>query len=1126
MQEPTFSFFTILNFTHHFHFYMKHFLFVVLLLMTGLLQQVHAQNRSISGRVTDRSNGQGLPGVTVLVKGTTIGASTNVDGTFALSVPPTATTLTISSIGFVTVELPIGSNSTFDVALAPDAKQLGEVVVTALNVERSRNSLPFSATQIDGQNITVARNPNAVNGLAGKVAGLNITQSNGLGSSSNVVIRGTKSLFGNNQALFVVDGVPISNANTNGTTQATGGGGYDYGNAASDLNPDDIASTTVLKGAAATALYGERAANGVILITTKKGKRGLNVTINTGATLGRIDKSTFIKHQTRYGAGYGTYYEDPTGYFLYRDVQGNGKDELVAPLSEDASYGGAFNPNLLVYQWDSFDPTSPTYKKATPWVAAENGAATFFETSSTLNNSITIDGGNETGYFKLGYNRTDDRGVMPNSKITKNIINFSGSLNLTPRLTTSASINYTNVQGRGRYGTGYGDGNILTNMRQWWQTNVDIKQQKEAYERNVDRGYHATWNYADPDNLKPIFWNNPYWVREQNYETDGRDRYFGNVAATYKFADWFNVLGRVTLDTYSEMQEERIAVGSVGVSEYSRFNNSFKEANFDLIGNFSANITEGLSFKGLLGTNLRRQSFSNIQAFTNNGLSVPNLYSLSNSVDPLTPPIESQYKVGVDGIFGSATFGLRDMVFLDLTLRRDKSTTLPLAKNAFYYPSAALSFAFSELTKDAAPWLSYGKAFVNYAEVGQGASPLAVYDYYSKPTPFGSVPLFSLPNVKNSDKIVPERTRSIEGGVEMNFLNSRIGFNATVYQQNTIDQIIPLNISTATGYSQRFVNAGEVRNRGVEVGAFVTPVKTSAVTWTVNVNWYTNRNQVISLVDGLDNIVLASYQGGVTSNATVGQPFGSLRGTKFVYNNDGTKTIRVVKNAAGTLATAAYYNQTATANEIIGDPNPKWKGGLSNTISYKGVSLYFLVDVRQGGQVFSLDRYYGLATGMQPETAADNELGNPSRNPIVRNADGSYAANSGGVILPGVYGPGTIINGVDVSGQQNTTRTSNTNYGLYGYLRNPNEAFVYDASFVKLREVSLTYSLPNGLVSKMGAVKGIDFSVIGRNLWIIHKNLPDADPEDMLSSGNLGQGYSSGSFPAVRTLGANIRFRF
>ncbi|GAB3235704.1 SusC/RagA family TonB-linked outer membrane protein [Hymenobacter seoulensis] len=1018
--------------------------------------------------------------------------STNADGTYTLSVPSSATTLTFTSIGFVSVERAIGDASSIDIGLAPDTKQLGEVVVTAQNVERTRNSLPYSATQVEGESITKARNPNFINGLSGKVAGVNVRQSNTLGGSTNVLIRGTKSISRNNQPLFVVDGVPISNANTNSADQQTGRGGYDYGNAAADINPDDIASTTVLKGAAATALYGERAANGVILITTKKGRKGLGVTINLGATAGRIDKKTFIKYQDQYGAGYGRYYEDESGFFLSRDIDGDGTDDLVTPLSEDASYGARFDPNLNVYQWDSFDPTSPTYRKATPWVAAKNGPEEFFKTAVTLNNSISIDGGNDNGYFKLGYNNIRDKGVLENSEVNKNIVNFAGSLNLTPKLTTSASINYTRVDGKGRYGTGYGDGNVMTNFRQWWQTNVDLKEQKAAYERT---GQNKTYNYSDPDDLSPIYWNNPYWVRYKNYETDSRNRFFGNVAATYKVTDWFNILGRVTSDSYDEIQEERNAIGSVGLSSYNRYNRTSREYNYDLLGNFSKDITESFSLKGLIGANLRRQYISSVYSATNGGLVVPELYALTNSVSDPLPATENETKIGVDGIFASATLGFRDMLFLDLTARRDKSTTLPNANNTFYYPSVAAGFVFSELLKDV-QWLSYGKVRANYAEVGSGADALSVNDVYTKVSTFNGTALYSVPGTKNNPNLKPERTKSAEAGLEMNFIQSRLGFDFTVYQQNTIDQIIPVALSTATGYSQRFVNSGEVRNRGIELSAFVTPVKNENITWTLNANWTRNRNKILSLYEGVDNIVLANYQGGVSSNATVGEAFGSIRGGDFIYLN-GEKVV----GANG------YYAQTATVNNVIGNPNPDWTGGVSNTVSYKGVSLYFLVDFRQGGDIFSLDRYYGLATGLTPETAQLNDLGNPSRNTI---------ANGGGVILPGVLADGT----------PNARRVSNTNYGLYGYLRNPASAFVYDASFVKLREVSLTYSLPTTIASKIGGVKGIDFSLVGRNLWIISKNLPDADPEDALSSGNLGQGYSSGSFPAVRTFGGNIRFSF
>ncbi|QNH63223.1 SusC/RagA family TonB-linked outer membrane protein [Hymenobacter sediminicola] len=1071
---------------------MRKILLSALLASPILVQQVAAQNREITGRVTDSSNGQGLPGVTVLVKGTSVGASTNADGSFSLSVPASASTLVFSFIGYRTTEQPIGSSNSFNVALAVDSKQLSEVVVTALGQERTRNSLPFAATQVEGEQITVARNPNFINGLSGKVAGLNVRQSNTLGGSSNVVIRGTKSITGNNQALFVVDGVPISNANTNTTGQQTGGGGYDYGNAAADVNPDDIASMTVLKGAAATALYGERASNGVILITTKKGRKGLGVTINAGITGGKIDKSTFIKYQKEYGAGYGPYFDEI-------DVNGDGVPDNVVQLSADASNGPRFDPNLQVYQWNAFVPGTANFGKATAWVAAENDPSTFFQNAVTLNNSINVDGGNDNGYFKLGYNSVRDKGVLPNSQVNKNIVNFAGSLNLTPRLTASASVNFSQVSGKGRYGTGYSGAtseNLMTNFRQWWQTNVDLKQQEEAYNF---QNQNASWNLSSPTSSSAEYWNNPYFSRAKSFETDSRYRTFGNVAATYKITDWFNVLGRVTLDTYDELQEERYAFSSVGVPSYGRYNRNAREANFDLIGNFSANITSNLNFKGLIGANLRRENSTSVRAVTNGGLVIPELYTLSNSVSAISPPVETELRRAVDGLFASATFGFRDMVFLDLTARRDKSSTLPEANNAFFYPSAALGFVFSELVKETAPWLSYGKVRGNYAEVGQGAPIYSVSDSYDKPTAFGSVALFSVPNTKNNLDLKPERTKSGEVGLEMAFLQTRLGFDATVYQSNSIDQIIPVNVSTASGYSFRYVNSGNVRNRGVELSGFVSPVRNDNVTWTINANWTKNKNEVISLYEGTDNLVIASYQGGVTSNATVGKPFGSIRGSNFVYLN-GQKVV----------GEDGYYVKSATANEEIANPNPDWTAGISNTVSYKGLSMYFLVDIRNGGQVFSLDRSYGLDTGLSPETAGLNDLGNPSRNSL---------DDGGGVIFPGVQADGSV----------NTVRADNSTEDgstAYGTTHNPAAAFVYDASFVKLREVSLTYAFPKTLVSKIGGVKGVDFSIVGRNLWIINKNLPYADPEDAVSSGNFGQGYSTGSYPAVRTLGANLRLSF
>jgi TonB-linked SusC/RagA family outer membrane protein len=1082
---------------------MKHFSLLLVFLLSCLWHQATAQDRNISGRVTDRTNGQGLPGVTVVVKGTTLGTSTNSDGIFALSVPTSATTLAFSFVGYTTIEQPIGNGTNINVALATDTKQLGEVVVTALNVERTRNSLSYAATVVEGQQITAARNPNAINGLSGKVAGVQIRQSNTLGGSTNILIRGTKSISSNNQPLFVVDGVPISNANTNGSGQQTGGGGYDYGNAAADINPDDIATTTILKGAAATALYGERASNGVILITTKKGRQGLGVTINAGITAGRIDRSTFIKYQKEYGAGYGPYFEQ-------EDVDGDGVPDNVNQLSADASVGPRFDPNLSVYQWNAFQPGSNHFGQRTPWVAAENDPSTFFKTALTLNNSITIDGGSDKGTFKLGYNSVIDKGVLPNSQVNKNVINFAGSFNVTPRLTASASVNFSAVNGKGRYGTGYSGGyseNQMTNFRQWWQTNVDMKELKQAYEY---QGLNASWNLTGPGSSTAQYWNNPYWSRDKSYETDSRYRTFGNVALTYKATDWFNILGRVTLDTNDDLQEERLAFGAVGIPGYSRYNRTYREANFDLIGNFKANITENFTFNGLIGANLRRQSTKSILATTNGGLVIPEFYALSNSVSPITAPGESDIRQAVDGVFANATFGFRNMVFLDLTARRDESSTLPKGNNVYYYPSASLGFVFSELTKESAPWLSYGKIRGNYAEVGSSATPYQITDVFDKPTAFGNVALFSVPSTKNNQNLKPERTKSAEIGLETSFLNSRVGLEANVYQSNTINQIITITSSAATGYTGRVVNAGTVRNRGLELTGYVSPVRNDNVTWTINANWTKNENRVTELTGGVDNIVLASYQSGVTSNATVGRPINSIRGFNYTFK-DGQRVV----------GPNGYYVQSANANQEIANPNPQWTGGISNTIAYKGISLYFLIDVRSGGSVYSLDRAYGLDTGLPVETAGLNDLGNPSRNTI---------ADGGGVIFSGVQADGTP-NTVRAENSGLLLNASTGKYDVtgataYGISNNPSAAFVYDASFVKLREVSLSYSLPKTVTSKLGGVRGIDFSIVARNLWIIHKNLPDADPEDAASSGNFGQGYSTGAYPAVRTVGANIRLSF
>lgn len=1070
-------------------------LFMVLML-SGVLAS--AQTHSVKGVVTG-PDGHPLPGITIQIQGTKTATATNSEGQFELSATSNAT-LIFSGVGFEEQRHKVGDQSSLNVSMASTSTQLSEVVVTALGIQRTKNSLPYAAQTVEGDAISETRSGNAASTLSGKVSGLQIQQGNGIGGSTNVLIRGIKSLTGNNQALFVVDGVPLNNSITNSNNQKTGRGGFDYGNAASDINPDEIASITVLKGAASTALYGSQAANGVILVTTKKGKKGLGITVNSGVTFNSMDKSTWAKYQNQYGAGYATSGyggPSPNGGFFYFDADGDGVKDLVVPTTEDASYGQKFDPNLNVFHWDAFDITSPFYQKARPWVAAAHTPEAFYENSVSTVNNINLTGGNDKGTFFMSYTRNDDKGILPNSRILKNIVNLNSSYKLTDRLTATGSAQFSKVDGLGRYGTGYDNWNVNQNFRQWYETNMDVTEQRAAYFRSG--GQNITWNMADPSNppdgLKPIFTDNPYFVRYSSYENDTRSRFFGYASLQYQFTSWFNLLGRASLDTYNELQEERIAYGSVDPASYSRYDRSVQMSNYDVIANFDTKINADVSFKGLLGMTMNRNIVSSVSASTNGGLVVPGLYSLSNSKDPISAPLENYNPTEVDGYYAGATFGYKDFLFLDGTFRRDISSTLPDASNAYNYYSVSGGWIFSKNLTNIS-WLSYGKLRANYAEVGNTAPWGAIADIYAKPDPFGSAILFSLPSTKANSDLKPERTTSKEVGVELGFFNNRLGLDATYYITNTKDQLIPVQISQSTGYASKYLNAGDVQNKGFELTVRGTPVVSKDFKWDITVNFSTNKNKVVALFGDAQNLPLASYQGGITLNAPLNQPFGQLWGKTYVYEE--TTGLPTVK------ANGRYALTTSTTNNI-GNVFPDWIGGVYNTVSYKGFSLGFLLDVRSGGSVFSLDSYYGMATGIYPETATLNDLGNPSRNPI---------ADGGGIIVPGVT----------ADGKPNTKRVENV-YGTYGYSYNPNKAFVYDASYVKLREATLSYSLPKSLVIKTKVLTAIDLSVYGRNLWIISKHTPYSDPEENLSAGNW-QGYQSGAYPTTRSIGVNLKLQF
>ena len=570
---------------------------------------------------------------------------------------------------------------------------------------------------------------------------------------------------------------------------------------------------------------------------------------------------------------------------------------------------------------------------------------------------------------------------------------------------------------------------------------------------------------------------------------------FGYVNGKYQLFKWLSLEGRASTDFYSELQEERIAMGSNQTSQYQKTIRTFLETNYDVMlrsnntfGNFTTN--------GLLGVSRRRTEANSTYGTTVGGFQVPNFYNLMNSKSPISTT-ESDQLVGVNSAYGSFSFGYKNTIYLDLTGRADKSSTLPNGNNTYFYPSISTSFILSELSAfKNIEALSFAKFRLNYAEVGSGAPAYSIYPSYDKTANWSALGVFSVPTTLNNKNLKPERTKSWETGFEARFLKDRAGFDFSLYKTNTVDQIMPVNISRASGYNRQYVNAGEVENKGIELSLKGTPIKAGSFSWDVNLNWTKNVNKVIDLYEGVNNILLSDAWD-VSTNIVKGKSFGQLRGTNFVYTN-GKRTV----DADGYYLYETNADGSNVTDALLGSVLPNWTAGVSNTFSYKGISLYFLIDISQGGNVYSVDQKYGVATGLFAETAGVNDKGNPKRDAV---------ADGGGVKYDAVYADGspnkTYIGASEWDGAW-----------LYDYI--PTAAYVYDASYVKLREVALNYSLPSKLVVKTPFTK-ISASLIGRNLWIIHKNTPYFDPETSMSAGNI-QGIADGAYPSVRTIGFNI----
>ena len=1060
------------------------------------LQFAFAQEKKITGTVSDNA-GIPLPGVSVLVKGTKSGTQTDFDGKYTIKAS-SSQILVFSYIGMKSQEV-AASSSVVNVKLSGDAQELEAVVVTtALGIKREKKSLGYSSQKLDEKTVNSTPTNNFLNNLSGKVAGLEVKTNSNFGGSTNVVLRGSKSLTGNNQALMVVDGVAISNANLNSTSAKSGRGGFDFGNSASDIDPNNIESITVLKGAAATALYGSQAANGAIMITTKKGKKNsaLGVSFSSTTSMGSYDKDTFIKYQKGYGANG---YSGPNDSFYSADADGDGIPDQVVDMTADSSYGNAFDPSLNVFQWNAFAPGNANYGKATPWVAATNDPGKFFQKSFSTVNNIALSGGDDKGSYNFSYTNNNESGILPNSRLNRNVLNGNFTRNLTDKIKTNAFFTFSDQTTVGRNSTGYGD-NIITGFRQWWQTNVDIKELKQEYNRNQQ---NVTWNMNNPTqgDYSPAYWNNPYFDRYQNYSSDDRTRVLAGANITADITKDFNVLGRVTVDTSNDRQELRKAKGSHAeefglqaldeTSGYNLYTRSFLQTTYDFIATYDLKLSEKISGKLLAGSTYIKAKTDSFEGSTTGGLVAPGLYTLANSMS-FVAPNEEEINYEKLGLYAQASIDYNRIVFLEGSYRRDQSSALPTNNNKYDYYSIGTSFIVSELLKQ--DWLNNLKVRANYAVVGNDPAAGLLGAKVNNGLIDGNL-MFSNSSIYADFKNLKSETlKSWEFGVEAAMFKNRLSFDLSLYQSNTTDQIFNVPQSTATGYATSQINAGEMQNKGIEVSVFGSPVKTNDFEWQVGINWSKNKNEVVSLNQGRDNLQLAAWQNGVTLNATVGQPYGTMRGTDYVYDANGNKTVDE----------DGYY--LMATDKVIGNIQADWIGGISNRFTYKDFSLNFLVDMKKGGSVYSLDQAYGQYTGLYPGTAGLNDLGNPLRNSL---------ATGGGIILDGVYEDGT----------PNTTRIRADYVGAgFGVEMEPNKKFIYDASYVKLREVGFTYNLPKRMLDKTMA-KSISFGLLGNNLWIIHKNLPYADPEAGQSSGNV-QGFQSGVMPTTKVYSFNVKATF
>ena len=1045
--------------------------------------------RTVTGTVT--GDGDALIGASVAVKGAGSGARTDIDGRYSVQVPDGATTWVFSYTGFATQEVTIGASNALDVVLQDNAL-LDEVVVTALGISREQKSLGYAVQQISGDRLTAARDANVVNSLSGKIAGVNVVSSSGnVGSSARIVIRGNSSITGENQPLFVVNGIPMDNSNRgNGNNQS---GGVDFGNAIQDINADDIESISVLKGPNAAALYGSRGANGVILITTKTGKgatKGLGVRYS--GDIGFAQPFRLPTYQNKFGQGVGF-------QFGYVDGTGNGLFDGV-----DESWGPSFDPAINAADGIDNDGDGTVDESGEgvlidqftgaqqPWQARPNNVNSIFETGVTLTNNIAVTAAGDRANARFSFTNMDQKGMVPNTDLKRNTFNLAFGMKLNDKISTDGNITYTLLKSDNRPGIGYAGDNIIQQTI-WAGRQVDWDYLRANADQRDSDGNIVNWNHN--------YQNNPFFTLNNNTKPQDRNRVNGFYSLTYDLLPWLKAMGRIGTDFYRDSRQVRFEKETVDYpnGQFQSFDYASTETNMDFLLTANKRLSDNFSILATAGV-VRRDNKLAGNEQTATALVVPGLFNFSNA-DGNVNVNQFTNTSRINSVLGNVSLGFYNFIYLDASARNDWSSTLPIENSSYFYPSASLGLVLSE--KINIPGISFLKVRGGYAEAGKDTDPYRLAFVYGALTPWGGTPSFSVPGSLPNSDLKPERAKSIEAGIELRAIKDRVRLDVTYYNTRNIDQIIPLNVSSTSGFTSRVANAGTIKNDGVEVQLGITPLNARDFRWDIDLNWAKNNSIVEDLPEDVTEITL-NTNWGVRLVAREGEPYGVLVGRRVKRAPDG----QIIVNQATGRPILDVDANGLNNNFVLGSITPDWVGGVRNTFSWKGISLSALFDMRKGSDIFSMTYIFGRYSGVLEESLEGRETLEDIQNG--HNFGGVYEVKDGNGSVTG-YSPNTILQSAEA-----------WNADFYN---RRHDRGVFDGSFIKLREVTLGYDLPKAWF-KNSYVNGLRLAVYGRNLALLQSNIPHVDPETAFDNSNAMQGIEFGQLPSARTFGLTFGASF